>query len=54
MIHFKPIDKQDVNTISALMVDFLPLMVILLLQKETKELLDQFLESCIGFGMALF
>jgi hypothetical protein len=45
MIHFKPIDKQDVNTISALMVDFYAIDGYPIATEKTKELLDQFIDN---------
>lgn len=45
MIHFKPIDKQDVNTVSALMVDFYAIDGYPITIETTRELLDEFINN---------
>ncbi|MBC5862418.1 GNAT family N-acetyltransferase [Flavobacterium turcicum] len=45
MIHFKPIDKQDVNTVSTLMVDFYAIDGYPIAIETTRELLDQFIDN---------
>lgn len=45
MIYFKPIDKQDVNTVSTLMVDFYAIDGYPIDTEKTRELLDQFIDN---------
>ncbi|MFV8362014.1 GNAT family N-acetyltransferase [Flavobacterium sp. ZT3P35] len=55
MIHFKPIDKQDVNTISAMMVDFYAIDGYPIAIEKTKELLDQFIENpALGLAWLIY
>ncbi|OUD34183.1 N-acetyltransferase [Flavobacterium sp. FPG59] len=51
MIHFKTIDKQDVNTVIALMVDFYAIDGYPITIETTRKLLDQFIDNP-SFGKA--
>ncbi len=45
MIHFKPIEKQDIATIGKLMIDFYAIDNYPIAIEKTKELLDQFIDN---------
>ena len=55
MIHFKPIEKQDIIKTSALMVDFYAIDNYPIDTEKTKELLDQFIENpALGLAWLIY
>ena len=55
MIHFKPLDKNNIDLTSALMVDFYAIDNYPIDIEKTKELLDQFIDnSALGLAWLIF